>query len=135
MQNGELEGIKPKLVVLLIGTNNGADSKEDVALGITTIVKEILKRASGTKVLLLGIFPRNKPSDASRIKNNQVNEIISKLDDGGKTVKFMDIGETFLDADKLCQKRYARCAAPKRQRLPDLGGCDSADGQRDDGRK
>ena len=101
IENGELEGIKPKLVVLMIGTNNGGDSKEDVALGITTIVKEIQKRLPETKVLLLGIFPRGaKADDKGRAKNNQVNEIVAKLDDGGKTIKYMDIGDKFLDEKK-----------------------------------
>ncbi len=101
MENGELEGYKPKLCVLMIGTNNGGDSKEDVALGITTIVKEIQKRQPETKILLLGIFPRGaKADDKGRAKNNQVNEIVAKLDDGGKTVKYMDIGDKFLDEKK-----------------------------------
>ncbi len=100
IENGELEGIKPKLAVLMIGTNNGGDSKEDVALGITVIVKEIQKRLPETKVLLLGIFPRGaKADDKGRAKNNQVNEIVAKLDDG-KMVKYMDIGDKFLDEKK-----------------------------------
>src|SRR5262244_3198137 len=43
LQNGEFEGITPKLCMLMIGTNNGKDSAEDVAAGITAIVKEIHK--------------------------------------------------------------------------------------------
>ena len=105
IQNGELEGIKPKLCVLMIGTNNGGDSKEDVALGITTIVKEMQKLQPEMKILLLGIFPRgSKANDGGRAKNNQVNEIIAKLDDGGKTVKYMDIGDKFLDEKKDMSK-------------------------------
>ena len=101
IQNGELEGIKPKLAVLMIGTNNGNDTKEDVALGITTIITEIHKRLPETKVLLLGIFPRGaKAEDKARAKNHQVNEIVAKLDDGGKTVKYLDIGDKFLDDKK-----------------------------------
>ncbi|HLX59693.1 MAG TPA: GDSL-type esterase/lipase family protein [Planctomycetota bacterium] len=108
IENGELDGIKPKLMVLMIGTNNGGDSKEDVALGITTIVKEYQKREPGSKVLLLGIFPRAPKDDKiqaaslenpGNLKNKQVNEIIAKLDDGGKTIKYMDIGAKFLDAE------------------------------------
>src|ERR1043165_3659777 len=52
IQNGELDGIAPKLVVLMIGTNN-TESKEDVALGIETIVKEIRIRSPQAKILLL----------------------------------------------------------------------------------
>ena len=101
IEHGELEGIKPKLMVLMIGTNNGGDSKEDVALGITTIVEESRKRIPEMKVLLLGIFPRGaKADDHGRAKNNQVNEIVAKLDDGGKTIKYLDIGDKFLDEKK-----------------------------------
>src|SRR5216684_6727264 len=63
LQNGELEGIHPKLAVLMIGTNNsnGKDNTaEEIADGITAIVKEIQKRSPSTKVLLLGIFPRGQ---------------------------------------------------------------------------
>src|SRR4029077_7393556 len=45
LQNGELEGITPKLCMLMIGTNNGKDSAEDVAAGITAIIKEIHKKS------------------------------------------------------------------------------------------
>lgn len=101
LQNGELEGYEAKLAVIMIGTNNGGDSKEDVAAGITAIVKEVQKRQPKAKVLLLGIFPRGaKANDGARAKNKLVNEIVSKLDDGGKTVKYMDIGDKFLDENK-----------------------------------
>jgi lysophospholipase L1-like esterase len=108
IENGELDGIKPKLMVLMIGTNNGGDSKDDVALGITTIVKEAQKRIPEMKILLLGIFPRAPKDDKIQAasldnpgnkKNMEVNAIISKLDDGGKTIKYMDIGAKFLDAE------------------------------------
>ena len=101
LQNGELDGYEAKLAVIMIGTNNGGDSKEDVAEGITAIVKEVQKHQPKAKVLLLGIFPRGaKANDGGRAKNNQVNEIVAKLDDGGKTVKYMDIADKFLDAKK-----------------------------------
>ncbi len=107
IQNGELDGIQPKVVMLMIGTNNsnGNDNTaEEIAEGITAIVREIHKRSPKTKVLLLGIFPRGKdPSNpatkAQREKIARVNQIISKLDDGGKTVKYMDIGHLFIRQD------------------------------------
>src|SRR5262245_16943981 len=54
LQNGELDGITPKVCMLMIGTNNGKDSAEDVAAGITAIVKEFQKKSTTTKILLLG---------------------------------------------------------------------------------
>lgn len=107
LQNGELEGIQPKVVMLMIGTNNsnGNDNTaEEIAEGITAIVREIHKRSPKTKVLLLGIFPRGKDPNnpavkAQREKIARVNQIISKLDDGGKTVKYLDIGHVFIQPD------------------------------------
>jgi lysophospholipase L1-like esterase len=104
LQNGELEGITPKLCMLMIGTNNGGDSADDVAAGITAIVKEIQKKSPMTKVLLLGIFPRGEKPNPGREKNDKVNTIVAKLDDGGKTVKYLDIGAKFLGADGVISK-------------------------------
>ncbi len=104
IQNGELEGIAPKLAVVMIGTNNGGDSAEDVAAGITAIVKEIQKRSPKTKILLLGIFPRNEKPNPGREKNDKVNSMVAKLDDGGKSLKYLDIGASFLQPDKTLSK-------------------------------
>ena len=104
LQNGELDGITPKLCMLMIGTNNGKDSAEDVAAGITAIVKELQKKSPSTKVLLLAIFPRGEKPNPGREKNDKVNGIVSKLDDGGKTVRFLDIGAKFMAEDKSIAK-------------------------------
>lgn len=105
LQNGELEGIKPKVVMLMIGTNNGGNSAEQVAEGITAIVKEIHKQSPHTKVLLLGVFPRGeKPDTTVREKLKKCNAIIAKLDDGGKTVRYLDIGAKFTEADGTLTK-------------------------------
>jgi lysophospholipase L1-like esterase len=96
IRNGELEGIEPKLVVLMIGTNNGG-SAEDVALGIQTIISDIQERSPKSRVLLLGIFPRGAKPDG-RTRNQQVNDIMEKYADGRRVV-YMDIGPAFLTAD------------------------------------
>jgi len=96
LRHGELEGIQPKLVVLMIGTNNG-DAAEDVALGIKTIIADINERSPASRILLLGIFPRGaKP--AGRGRNERVNAIISGYADNRRLV-YMDIGQAFLTAD------------------------------------
>src|SRR5579863_8794669 len=64
VRNGELVGIQPKVVVLMIGTNNG-DPADDVALGIKTIITDIQERSPRSKILLLGIFPRSEKPDGS----------------------------------------------------------------------
>jgi lysophospholipase L1-like esterase len=102
IQNGELDGIHPKVIMLMIGTNNtGSNKAEEIADGITAIVKEIHMRLPEIKVLLLGIFPRGQKPYSIRDKIKQVNAIISKLDDSGKTVKYLDIGDKFLQPDGM----------------------------------
>jgi lysophospholipase L1-like esterase len=101
--NGELDGIKPKAVVLMIGTNNaGADSAEDIAKGITVIVETIREKQPQAKILLLAVFPRgDKPTgklNAANTKLVEVNSTIANLDDG-KNIFFIDIGTAFPLAD------------------------------------
>jgi lysophospholipase L1-like esterase len=106
IQNGELDGIQPKVVMLMIGTNNTArNTAEEIAEGVTAIVKEIHKRSPRTKVLLLGIFPRAEKPNRQREKIKQVNAIIARLDDGGKTVRYLDIGDKFLEPDGAISRK------------------------------
>ena len=101
----ELEGIHPKVVVLMIGTNNtGSNSSEDIADGITAIVQELGTQRPDAKLLLLGVFPRSpKASDKIRDKIKAINERIAKLDDG-KHVRYLDIGDKFLEKDGSLSK-------------------------------
>jgi len=99
LNHGELEGIHPKVAVLMIGTNNlGSNSPEQIAEGIKAIVDDIRDKSSTTKVLLLGVFPRGfKADDPARAKIKEINDIIAKMDDGGKHVRYLDIGDKFLE--------------------------------------
>lgn len=100
LDHGNFEGITPKVAVIMIGTNNSKDNTpQEIADGVTAIVKQIRTKSPHTKILLLGIFPRGaNPEDARRKVNEATNAIISKLDDG-KHVYYLDIGAKFLDKD------------------------------------
>ena len=99
IQHGELDGIHPRVVVLMIGTNNsGSNTADEIAQGVTAIVKELRQRLPETKVLLLGVFPRGQKPDATRAKLEEVNRQISRLDDGSH-VTYLDIGKAFLNPD------------------------------------
>jgi lysophospholipase L1-like esterase len=104
-QGKELEGIKPKVAVIMIGTNNMAAHKaQDIAGGIEAIVHELHERRPDCKILLLGIFPRSpKPTDPVRAKIKEANSRIAKLDDG-KAIYYKDIGEKFLQPDGTLSK-------------------------------
>ena len=102
--NGELDGIKPKVVVLMIGTNNsGSDDDAGIAKGVTAIVKAIHAKSADTKVLLLAVFPRGEKPNPQREKLAKVNATIAKLDDG-KSVHYLDIGGKFLKEDGTLTK-------------------------------
>ena len=104
--NGELDGIKPKAVVLMIGTNNsGQDPAEGIAKGVTVIVETIRAKQPQAKILLLAVFPRGEKASPNpgREKLKQVNAVIGKLDDG-QNVHFLDIGEKFLQPDGTLTK-------------------------------
>jgi lysophospholipase L1-like esterase len=108
MDNGELDGIKPKVVVLMIGTNNtgrgrGANSVPQVIEGVTAVVNDIRSKLPDSKILLLGIFPRGTLDDPQRAQVALINTAIAKLDDG-TMVKFLDIGSKFLEADGTLPK-------------------------------
>jgi lysophospholipase L1-like esterase len=97
LQNGDGQGYKPKAVMLMIGTNNtGGNTGPEIAEGVGAVVYELRKDFPDAKILLLAIFPRGAgPNDANRLKNDEANKIIAKLDDQ-QHVFFMNINDKFL---------------------------------------
>ncbi len=104
LQNGQVDGLDPKLIVLMIGTNNGRNNPDEIAEGIKLLVGDYLKRCPKAHMLLLGVFPRSaSPTDGARAKIIQINQKIAALADG-KRVTFLDIGAKFLEADGTLSK-------------------------------
>jgi lysophospholipase L1-like esterase len=106
MDNGELDGIKPKVVVLMIGTNNTGKERNgqprntvpETIEGVQAVVADIRAKLPDSKILLLAIFPRGTLDDPQRAQVALVNTVIAKLDDG-KMVRYLDIDPKFLDTD------------------------------------
>jgi lysophospholipase L1-like esterase len=107
LQHGAVDGISPKLAVLMIGTNNAGhrqDKAEHTAAGVKAIVIELRKRLPKMKVLLLAIFPRGATADDPlRQLNDATNKIISTYVDG-KSIFFLDINKAFLTEDAVLTK-------------------------------
>jgi len=113
IEHGELDGIAPKVVVLMLGTNNSLDyNAEEIAAADRKIVAMLRARLPATRILVLGIFPRG-PRDpkgnpvtpagideaARRMRTiDAVNRDLATLDDG-KSVRFLNINEVFLGQD------------------------------------
>ena len=96
-EGGELEDVRPRVAVVLIGTNNvGRDKTDEIAAGVERIVRIIQKQSPHTKVLLLGIFPRTMGGADAAAQVTAVNELLAKLDDGS-SIRVLDIGDKFTD--------------------------------------
>jgi lysophospholipase L1-like esterase len=102
LRHGEGEGFQPKVIMLMIGTNDASSapfcSAPEIAEGIGAIVLEMRRDFPQAKILLLGIFPRGEPGDATRQTVLAVNPIIARLDDGQHVI-YRDIGSIFLQPD------------------------------------
>ncbi len=102
LENGELEKLNPKVVVLMVGINNfglNNEGPEEVFQGVKAVVDTLRHAFPDAKILLNGIFPYQEtaqsPMRAPIIKANQ---LIKTLDDG-KHVFFHDYGQLMLQDD------------------------------------
>src|SRR4029077_16360246 len=93
LQNGEGEGFKPKVIMLMIGTNNTSahNTPTEIAMGVAADVFELRKDFPEAKILLLGIFPRSSPSSPVRGQIAEINKVISALNDSDH-ITYLDIG-------------------------------------------
>lgn len=101
LEHGHLEGISPKLAVLMVGTNNsnGDDNTaEEITEGIIAICNKIHAECPKTKILILAIFPRGPEPSPQREKNNKASLLASKIADG-KMIYYLDINNKFLTTD------------------------------------
>ena len=104
--NGQAQGLHPKLIVLMIGTNDMhyTSSPQDIADGVKTIIANYQKICPDAVILLQAIFPRGaSATDPYRLKVKATNEILAKLGDGTKVI-YMDFGDKFLTPDGTLTK-------------------------------
>ena len=110
LEHGNVDGIHPKVAVVMIGTNNSNKddfTAEQIAEGIEAIVCTLRTKLPDTKILLLAIFPRgddqqrkdktqNAVFNPQWAKNDKASLLASRLADG-KTIVYLDINKNFLD--------------------------------------
>ena len=112
LQNGELTGQSPKVVTLMIGTNNADETNypthhnaTQIAGGIRSILDVLTTKLPHTKVLLLAPFPYGiRPGDNSRgIVLKKTGEICKTFADN-KNIFFLDITEVFVSPNGVMKK-------------------------------
>jgi lysophospholipase L1-like esterase/acetyl esterase/lipase len=106
LDNGELDKLQPKFVVIHIGTNNTSgtgnarqNTPDEIAAGIRAICDRVQKQAPQAKIILMAVFPREQKPDHPR--RLQINEINKRIAEFGKQpgITFVDIGPKFLNPD------------------------------------
>lgn len=115
IQNGNVEGLDkpiregaatPKLVVMMIGTNNS--NKDDftpaqIAEGVKACLDATRAKLPDAHVLLLGIFPRGEHNNPQRDKLAATNAILKTYADETH-ITYLDIGDKFLQPDGSISK-------------------------------
>jgi lysophospholipase L1-like esterase len=103
LEHGELDGVNPKVIVILAGTNNvgrdpGDDAKvADITRGIRAVIDLCRKKAPRAIIILTAIFPRNE-NLAVVPTINRINENIAAFADG-KKVRFLNINDKLAGPD------------------------------------
>jgi lysophospholipase L1-like esterase len=104
-EQGQLDGIKAKVAVIMIGTNNSGkkNTAAEILEAVQAIVQQVRTRQPDTKIILLGIFPRGQTFNDQRGEILQVNQALAKLDDG-KNIFYIDFGSQLIENDGSISK-------------------------------
>jgi lysophospholipase L1-like esterase len=99
LDHGNIDGISPKLAIIMIGQNNGGHNTSiEIAEGVTEVVKRVRTKLPDAKILLLAIFQRREKPTPERAVLAEANEIISKLANSS-SIAYMDINSVFVRPD------------------------------------
>ena len=126
LQNFDLSFLKPKVAVIMIGTNNTGDSPEDIAAGVQAVIQSTQAKFQGVKIVLCSILPNARATD----KMAAANKMLKPLADQ-RSVFYLDLAAKFtpdgdnwkgLGRDKLhlTNEGYATWAAELEALLPTL---------------
>lgn len=101
IRHGELDGVNPKIIVILAGTNNVGNEPGDeakianITRGLEALVSACRQNAPSATIILTGIFPRND-NMAVMPEINQINENLAKMADG-KTILYVNVNAKLAD--------------------------------------
>ncbi|XP_053307698.1 platelet-activating factor acetylhydrolase IB subunit alpha1 [Spea bombifrons] len=99
LENGELKHVKPKIIVLWVGTYNQGHSAEQIAGGIQAIIQCMEKSQPQAKVIVLGLLPRGKNPNPLRERNKRVNELLAESLAATPNAILLDADPGFVHSD------------------------------------
>src|SRR4051794_3373728 len=103
IQNGELDGVNPKVIVILAGTNNvgnrpgGEEKVADITRGMDALIATCREKAPAAKIVLTAIFPRNDNPDVLP-EIRKINDELAKRADE-QTVFYLNVNDKLADAN------------------------------------
>jgi lysophospholipase L1-like esterase len=99
LENGELDGVNPKVIVLLAGTNNVGNHDPPVAItkGLEAVLQLMQRKAPGATIILTAIFPRNDNIQVMPVID-RINANIAQHADG-KKVRYVNINGKLANAN------------------------------------
>jgi lysophospholipase L1-like esterase len=108
LDNGELDGVNPKVIVLLAGTNNvgnrppeNVDAKAaDVCWGIEAVVKLMRAKAPNATIIVTGIFPRNDNMAVMPVVD-RINAGLANMSGGNSWLRYLNINDRLADKEGL----------------------------------
>ena len=125
LNHGEIDGIHPKVAVVLIGTNNTGHGQtaEQTEIGIDAVVNRIEELLPETRILLLGILPSGV-SDDKTSRDRAVNHYLATCYGENPRVTYLDIGSIFEKDGAINDSLFydLRLPTPRKALHPDTNG-------------
>jgi len=132
LQNGELENLSPKMIVLSVGQENYGDTPENIAEGVQAICALIRSKQPQAFLIVLTLLPRGSPDSPLRQRNMKVNAMMAEYVKGNSRVQLVNIDTGFVQVDgtishhdmfdyvTLTQKGYSKAFEPVNELLTQL---------------
>jgi len=107
LEDGELDGVNPKIIVLMAGTNNlpglapgGSDDEkvEEITSGIKAILDLMQRKAPNATIILMGITPRNDLGPGIWLTINKINQRLTQFADG-RRIRYLNINDRLADRE------------------------------------
>lgn len=86
LDNMDIKELKPKVAVVLIGTNNNKNSPAEIAAGVKAVIEKTRQTFSTAKIILVSILPNARATE----KMAEANKLIQPLGDD-KSVFYFDL--------------------------------------------
>ncbi|KAG7311397.1 hypothetical protein JYU34_002439 [Plutella xylostella] len=99
IQNGVLDYVEPKIIVLHVGTNNIDHTPEEVTEGILEIIRTIKEKQPNAYIVLPSLLPRGQHPNKLREKNAKINQLLKEKVSNINKVEMVTIDKGFVQLD------------------------------------